>query len=74
MRRDQKLNIRSILYRNGLSTVFLILFLFTLIAQTLTGRKQRDKDLEEAHQAEIDLPTYLKSCHFISSTFENLES
>jgi hypothetical protein len=65
---------RSFLYQNGLSIVFLVLFLFTLIAQALTGWKQDNQDLNQSQQAEIGLATYLKSGHFISATFENFES
>lgn len=61
-------------YRNGLSVVFLSLFLFTLTAQGLTGWKQHNKDLTEEHAPELGLGTYLKSGHFISATFENFES
>jgi len=64
----------SFLYRNGLTIVFLSLFLITLAAQALTGWKQHNKDLTEDHAKEISLTTYLKSGHFISATFENFES
>jgi len=61
-------------YRNGLTIVFLALFVVTLAAQALTGWKQHNQDLKEEHSQEIDLGTYLKSGHFISATFENFES
>lgn len=64
----------SFFYRNGLTIVFLTLFIFTLIAQALTGWRQHNQDLKEDHVQEIDLRTYLKSGHFISATFENFES
>lgn len=64
----------SFLYRNGLTIVFLTLFLITLIAQALTGWKQHNQDLKENHAAEIGFPDYLQSGHFISATFENFES
>lgn len=65
---------RSFVYRNGLTIVFLSLFLITLCAQALTGWKQHNKDLQEDRVHEINLGTYLKSGHFISATFENFES
>lgn len=65
---------RSYFYRNGLTLVFLLLFVVTLFAQALTGWKQHNQDLQEAHAQEIGLGTYLKSGHFISATFENFES
>ena len=64
----------SFFYRNGLSIVFLILFLTTLLAQGLTGWKQHNQDLAEEHASEISLGTYFRSGHFISATFENFES
>lgn len=64
----------SFLYRNGLSFVFLTLFIVTLGAQAITGWKQHNQDLTEEHASAIDLTTYLKSGHFISATFENFES
>jgi len=65
---------RSFFYRNGLTIVFLSLFIITLAAQGLTGWKQHNADLKENHAQEIGLGTYLRSGHFISATFENFES
>jgi len=64
----------SFIYRNGLTLVFMSLFITTLFAQALTGWKQHNQDLKEEQQLEIDLRTYLQSGHFISATFENFES
>ena len=64
----------SYLYRNGLTIVFLTLFIATLAAQALTGWKKHNQDLQEDHAPEIGLTTYLQSGHFISATFENFES
>jgi len=64
----------SYFYRNGLTIVFLGLFIITLAAQALTGWKQHNSDLTEEHVAPIGLPAYLTSGHFISATFENFES
>jgi len=61
-------------YRNGLSIVFLSLFLFTLSAQAITGWKTHNQELKEDGQKEIGISTYLQSGHFISATFENFES
>ncbi|MEJ2881013.1 DUF6766 family protein [Pedobacter sp. GR22-6] len=65
---------RSFLYRNGLSLVFLTLFLLTLAAQAITGWNKHNQDLKEDQQAQIGIGTYLQSGHFISATFENFES
>jgi hypothetical protein len=64
----------SYFYRNGLTFVFLVLFICTLAAQALTGWKEHNQELTEEHAPEIGLGTYLKSGHFISATFENFES
>lgn len=64
----------SFYYRNGLTLVFMSLFLVTLAAQALTGWKQHNEDLQENSVKEITLGTYLRSGHFISATFENFES
>src|SRR5690349_9737811 len=64
----------SYFYRNGLSIVFLSLFIITLAAQALAGWKKHNEDLKDEHAQEISLGTYIKSGHFISATFENFES
>ena len=61
-------------YRNSLSIVFLTLFIVTLAGQVLTGWKQHNSDLKDAHQSEISLGGYLHTGHCISSTFENFQS
>jgi hypothetical protein len=64
----------SFFYRNGLTIVFMFLFVITLTAQGLTGWKQHNEDLKEENAKGITLGTYLQSGHFISATFENFES
>lgn len=64
----------SYFHRNGLSIVFLSLFIVTLAAQALTGWKQHNQELQEDQLSQISLSTYLRSGHFISATFENFES
>lgn len=61
-------------YRNGLTIVFLLLFIITLIAQALTGWKEHNNELLQAHLNPLSLSAYLQSGHFISATFENFES
>ena len=65
---------KSWFYRNSLTIIFFGLFVITLFAQAFTGWKEHNKELEEEHAAALPLTTYLKSGHFISSTFENFES
>lgn len=62
------------LYRNGLSVVFISLFLLTLLAQALTGWNEHNNELNEQGARSLDLGSYLQSGHFISATFENFES
>lgn len=64
----------SFFYRNGLTTVFLIIFLITLAAQAFSGWKEHNQELVQKQASEIDFSTYLSSGHFISATFENFES
>lgn len=61
-------------YRNGLSLVFLTLFLVTLVAQTLTGWKTHNQELQDEHTLTLDFRTYLGTGHFISATFKNFQS
>jgi hypothetical protein len=62
------------LYRNGLSLLFLTLFLVTLLAQAFTGWKEHNQELREEHATELSFSTYLGTGHFISATFENFQS
>src|SRR4051812_25138906 len=64
----------SFFYRNGLTIVFLSLFLITLCAQALTGWKENNQQRRDEHATELSLGAYLQSGHFISATFENFES
>jgi hypothetical protein len=64
----------SFFYRNGLSLLFMTLFLCTLFAQAITGWHEHNAELEQDHAAPVKLLSYLQSGHFISATFENFES
>lgn len=64
----------SYIYRNGLSLVFLLLFIITLFGQTLTGWKEHNQELSDHQALQLGLTAYLQSGHFISSTFENFQS
>ncbi|MEO6453877.1 MAG: DUF6766 family protein [Ginsengibacter sp.] len=59
---------------NGLSLVFLLLFILSLIGQAITGLKEHNQQMHEAGGKMIDMGAYLFSGHFIQSTFENWES
>lgn len=59
---------------NGLSIVFLSLFIISLGGQWLTGFKEYNKEQSEEGHATIGLAEYSHSGHFIQATFENWES
>jgi len=65
---------RRWLYRNSLSVFFISLFIFTLIAQALTGWHEHNSELTDLNQKTLSFNSYLCSGHFISATFENFES
>jgi hypothetical protein len=68
------LNMKKILKNNGLSIVFLLLFIITIIGQAVTGLKQHNQEMEEEGGQVLEMGAYLTSGHFIQSTFENWES
>ena len=59
---------------NGLSIVFIILFIISMTGQWLTGFREYNKEREENGKPAINLATYSHSGHFIQATFENWES
>jgi hypothetical protein len=59
---------------NSLSIVFLVLFIGTLLAQSITGLKVYNEEVKEEGGREISYFQYLSSGHFLESTFENWES
>jgi len=65
---------KGFLYRNGLSIIFLSLFMVTLIAQAFTGWKEHNQEITDQHGHGIAFATYLHTGHFVSATFENFQS
>ncbi len=65
---------QSYIYKNSLSIVFLLLFFFSLVPQTITGLEQYNEFLSEHNQNTVTIVEYLRSGHFIEATFENWES
>jgi hypothetical protein len=65
---------KKFLYHNGLSIVFVILFLISIVGQFFTGMKELNKDRQEHHLSAVSPGTYFRSGHFIQATFENWES
>lgn len=64
----------SYLKRNGLSIVVLLLMLFSLSGQLVTGWHVRNQEMEEDGMHPISIYEYSVSGHFIQATFENWES
>lgn len=65
---------RSFFRNNGLSIIFLGLFMITLTGQFFTGFIEHNKQRKEDGQQPVSLASYLSSGHFIQATFENWES
>lgn len=65
---------KNFIRNNGLSIVFFLLFLLSIVGQIYFGFAEYNKDREEEGVAVIDLFPYLSSGHFIQATFENWES
>jgi hypothetical protein len=65
---------RRIFRNNGLSIVLFLLFLFSLVGQSITGYHEHNQDQQEHKQPTIGFGEYLSSGHFIEAVFENWES
>ena len=61
-------------HNNGLSITLLVLFVATLIGQTLTGWHTENSDLNAHGRTPMELSMYLASGHFLEVTMENWES
>ena len=59
---------------NGLSIVFLVLFLISFYGQSLTGLDEHNEEMKEQGGQQVDLRQYLTTGHFLQATFENWES
>lgn len=62
------------LKNNGLSIVFVLLFIFSIIGQAITGLEEYNSEMEEKGGQPITMGQYFSSGHFIEATFENWES
>jgi len=65
---------KKVFKNNGLSIVFLLLFMVSLVAQYLTGYYHHNQERIEEGQNELTIYQYFHSGHFIQATFENWES
>ncbi len=70
----ETLAMKKFLRNNGLSIVFVILFMVSLVAQFFTGFAEHNKEREEEGQSPITTREYFTSGHLIQATFENWES
>ncbi len=59
---------------HGLSLTLAVLFLTTMVGQTLTGHRVFNEDAREHGDAPVTLVAYLTSGHFYEATAENWES
>lgn len=62
------------LKNNGLSLVFLLLFVIALVGQAVSGMKEHNQEMQDEGGHQVAMGEYLLSGHFIQSTFENWES
>jgi hypothetical protein len=66
---------KRFLKENGLSIVFFLLFLITILGQAFTGYHELIKEINEKEPAfTLTFSQYLSSGHFFQATFENWES
>jgi len=65
---------QTFFYRNGVSLVFLSLFIMALLGQAYSGWKEHNEELTEEKAAPLNFTTYLHTGHFVSATFENFQS
>jgi hypothetical protein len=59
---------------HGLSIVLLVIFLGTMVGQTLTGLREYNNSQRDHASPQVGLADYLKSGHFWEATAENWES
>jgi hypothetical protein len=59
---------------NGLSVVLLVLFVVSIVGQTITGFKEYNQSMQEEGGQQVTIGQYFSTGHFIESTFENWES
>jgi hypothetical protein len=59
---------------NGLSIMFVFLFLVSFVGQVFNGLKEHNKEMIEEGGPQVSLTQYFSTGHFLQSTFENWES
>ena len=69
------MNVMKRFFRNnGLSLVFVLLFLISLTGQAFTGLREHNSEMKEQGGMVLTWRQYISSGHFLQSTFENWES
>jgi hypothetical protein len=66
--------VRRFFHENGLSIAAFSLFLACLIGQFVSGLHEYNSDQQEHQQPTVNAADYVRSGHFIETTFENWES
>jgi hypothetical protein len=61
-------------YRNGLTLVFLLLTLGSLVGHGISGWRHENQERTQEGRAAISLPAYVGTGEFLSTLFENWES
>ena len=59
---------------NGLSVVLTVLFVLSLVGQSVAGHRRFNDDQQEHGQPTVSYPAYLASPEFLEATMENWES
>src|SRR4051794_38769451 len=65
---------KKIFRNNGLSIVFFVFFLATIVGQAVTGFRQYRNQMKELGGPQPGFRQYFSSGHFLEATFENWES
>jgi hypothetical protein len=66
--------LRRLWHYHGLSIVLILLFVVTMVGQTLSGWYTYNEDQRDHGEAAVTLVAYLGTGHFGEATFENWES
>ena len=65
---------KKIWRNNGLSIIFFLFFLLSIVGQAITGLKEHNQEMSDEGGQQITMGQYLTSGHFLQATFENWES
>ena len=65
---------RRFLKRNGLTLVYVGLFLLSLAVMSIVGNRQYNAERRDHHERPVGYSTYVRSGDFVEGVFENWES